>query len=219
MTKQSSDLTLLIMGDSLTEGYGVDLELAFPRLLQNKLAEQGIACKVINAGSSGATSASGIRRLSWYAKTEPDYVILALGSNDGLRGVPVSDTKKNIEKMIQFCKNKNWKIILAGLKVPPNYGPEYAGEFEKIYPDLAKEYQLPLFEFLLEGVAGESGMNQSDGIHPNEKGHEKIAENMLHFLRRIPTSPFALGLKQPITKSSTEQALKSSQMKNNEMPQ
>jgi acyl-CoA thioesterase I len=178
---------ILVLGDSLTEGYGVEKEDAYPALLQARLREAGWgeAIEVVNGGSSGSTSASGVRRLKWYAKTNPDLVILALGSNDGLRGVKVEETRRNVEAAIVFCKEKGWKAALTGLEVPPNYGAKYADEFRKLYPELAKKHGLPIQGFLLEGVAGEPEMNIADGIHPNERGHARIAENLLGFLKPL----------------------------------
>jgi acyl-CoA thioesterase I len=176
---------ILILGDSLTEGIGVEKEDAFPALLDAKLSKWRDGFQVVNGGSSGSTSASGVRRLKWYEKSRPDMVLLALGSNDGLRGVKVEETRKNVEAALLYCQSKQWKVVLAGLKVPPNYGAEYAGAFEKIYTDLAAKYKLPIVGFLLEGVAGEPEMNQADGIHPNERGHERIAENLFRFFKPL----------------------------------
>lgn len=177
---------ILILGDSLTEGYGVEKEDAFPALVQATLrAGYGEALEVVNGGSSGSTSASGVRRLKWYAKTKPDLVVLALGSNDGLRGVKVEETRKNVEAAIAFCQEKGWRVALTGLEVPPNYGPKYTGDFRRIYPELAKLHGLPILPFLLEGVAGEAEMNIADGIHPNERGHARIAENLSRFLKPL----------------------------------
>lgn len=182
---------ILILGDSLTEGYGIEKEDAFPALVQANLraggAGQGL--EVVNGGSSGSTSASGVRRLKWYAKTKPDLVVLALGSNDGLRGVKAEETRKNVEAAIEYCKAQGWKVALTGLEVPPNYGKDYAEGFRKVYPDLAKQHGLPLMPFLLDGVAGEAAMNIADGIHPNELGHARIAENLARFLKpMLPAS-------------------------------
>ncbi|HKP97374.1 MAG TPA: arylesterase [Fibrobacteria bacterium] len=176
---------ILILGDSLTEGLGVEKEDAFPALLEAKLRKWRDDVRVVNGGSSGSTSASGVRRLKWYEKADPDMVLLALGSNDGLRGVKVEETRKNVEAALLFCQSRHWKVGLAGLKVPPNYGAAYAGAFEKIYPDLAAKYKVPIAGFLLEGVAGEPGMNQADGIHPNEAGHARIAENLFRFFQPL----------------------------------
>jgi acyl-CoA thioesterase-1 len=176
-------MKILILGDSLTEGLGVEKEDAFPALLDARLRKWKDGYQVINGGSSGSTSASGVRRLKWYAKSQPDMVLLALGSNDGLRGVKVEETRKNVEAALLFCREKHWQVVLAGLKVPPNYGADYAGAFERIYPDLAAKYKAPIVGFLLEGVAGEAEMNQADGIHPNELGHRRIADNLFRFFQ------------------------------------
>lgn len=179
--------TILVLGDSLTEGYGVEKEEAFPALLESRLnaAKAGAAVKVVNGGSSGSTSASGVRRLKWYARSAPDLVVLALGSNDGLRGVKVEETRRNVEAAIAFCKEKGWKAVLVGLQVPPNYGPGYVEDFKALYPELAKKHDLPILGFLLEGVAGEAEMNLADGIHPNERGHARIAGNLAAFLKPL----------------------------------
>jgi acyl-CoA thioesterase I len=186
--------TILFLGDSLTEGLGVEKDDAFPALVDAKLkAWKPGCCTVLNGGSSGSTSASGVRRLQWYAKAKPDLVVLALGSNDGLRGVKPADTRKNVEAAIRFCREKHWEVALTGLKVPPNYGPEYTAGFARIYPDLAAAYKLPIMPFLLAGVAGEPGLNQADGIHPNEKGHRILADSVAAFLeplleKRLPAA-------------------------------
>lgn len=181
----SKPFKILILGDSLTEGYGVEKEDAFPGRLQLLLDGWRKGYQVLNGGSSGSTSAGAVRRLKWYAKARPDLVVLALGSNDGLRGVKVEETRKNIEEAIVFCEEQHWRVVLAGLKVPPNYGAEYAGAFAAVFPELAKRHKVPLMGFLLEGVAGDPALNQADGIHPNEKGHQRVAENLLRFLEPL----------------------------------
>jgi acyl-CoA thioesterase I len=184
----SGPMKILILGDSLTEGLGVEKEDAFPALLDARLKAWKDGYQVINGGSSGSTSASGVRRLKWYEKAKPDLVLLALGSNDGLRGVKVEETRKNVEAALKYCQDRHWQVVLAGLKVPPNYGAEYAGAFERIYPELAAKYKLPIVGFLLEGVAGEAGMNQADGLHPNERGHARIADNLFRFFMPLLSS-------------------------------
>lgn len=180
---------ILILGDSLTEGLGVEKEEAFPALLNAKLnAWKPGCCLVINGGSSGSTSASAVRRLQWYAKSDPDLVVLTLGSNDGLRGVKPAETRKNVEAAIRFCRERHWEVAMTGLKVPPNYGADYADAFAKIFPGLASEYHLPYIGFLLEGVAGEPELNQADGIHPNPAGHRRIAENLFRYFRTYLTA-------------------------------
>jgi len=185
----SRGYTILVLGDSLTEGYGVEKENAFPAILETRLRQSRPDITVINGGSSGSTSAGGVRRLKWYARMKPDLVVLALGSNDGLRGVKAAETRRNVDAAIVFGKQRGWKVVLAGLKVPPNYGAEYAADFESIYPDLAAKHKVPILPFLLEGVAGEPGLNQTDGIHPNEAGHERIAENLFLFLEPLISKP------------------------------
>ncbi len=176
-------MNILILGDSLTEGYGIEKEMAFPALLEKKFHSLNPTIHVINGGSSGSTSASALKRLQWYAKGQPDWILLTIGSNDGLRGVPIEQTRKNIENTIRFAQAQHYKVLLAGLKVPPNYGPAYAKAFENIFSSLAQQYNIPLLPFLLEGVAGERKLNQADGIHPNEAGHARIAENIFLFLK------------------------------------
>lgn len=174
---------LLVLGDSLTEGYGVAREASFPALLEKKIIASGKNWVVINAGISGSTTASGPSRLQWQLKTKPDMMILALGANDGLRGLPITDTKKNLSKTIELAQKENVKVMIAGMLLPPNYGEEYGKKFGAMYEDLAKFYKLPKMPFLLQDVAGKSALNQADGIHPNEKGHEIIAENVFKAIR------------------------------------
>ncbi len=183
--KEKAPFRILILGDSLTEGYGVETEEAFPALVEAELKGWNPRIEIINGGSSGSTSASGPRRLQWYKRAKPNAVVLTLGSNDGLRGVKVEETRKNLENVILQAKQAGMRVYLAGLKVPPNYGQEYARSFENIFPELAKVHQIPLMEFLLEGVAGEPEMNLVDGIHPNEKGHKRIAANLTRFLKGV----------------------------------
>ncbi|HPI40474.1 MAG TPA: arylesterase [Pseudobdellovibrionaceae bacterium] len=177
-------LKILILGDSLTEGYGVTQELAFPHLIQSKFHQLGKKdIQVIPSGISGSTSASGLSRLKWLLKSKPDVLILALGSNDGLRGFKISETEKNLSETIELAQKNKIKVILAGLKMPPNYGNTYTQDFEKIFPQLSKKYKIPLIPFLLKDVGGIPKLNQSDGIHPNEKGHEIIAETVFKILK------------------------------------
>lgn len=173
---------LIIVGDSLTEGYGVSREQAYPALLQQKLTANKMAWTVVNSGISGSTSSSAISRVEWALKQKPDLILLALGANDGLRGLKPSDLYNNLKEAITACQRAKVKIVLAGIKVPPNYGESYSRSFEAVYPRLAKINHVPLIPFLLEGVAGVSTLNQEDGIHPNAKGHVIIAENIFKSL-------------------------------------
>ena len=174
---------ILILGDSLTEGYGVSAQQAFPSLLEKKLndefsSDKNSSYEIINAGISGSTSSGGVSRIEWLLKSKPDFLILALGGNDGLRGIPIEETKNNLEKIILAAKSKDIPTLLAGMKMPPNYGIEYTREFSKQFEDLANQEDVPLIPFLLEGVGGNPAMNLPDRIHPNPAGHQKIAETV-----------------------------------------
>lgn len=175
---------ILILGDSLAEGYGLDEAMAFPRVVEKKLNDKKINVKVTNGGVSGATSASGIQRLKWHLKKPVDILLLELGANDGLRGLSVPDTKKNLQEIIKYGKEKKVKVMLLGILMPPNYGENYTKQFEKMYKQLASEEKIPFLPFLLDGVAGNPKLNLPDGIHPNQKGHEVIAEKVAQFLEK-----------------------------------
>lgn len=178
---------ILIIGDSLTEGLGVSHQQAYPARLEQKLKKSGCAeCTVINAGVSGATTASGLKTMRFHVNRQtPDLVIYALGANDALRGFSPAQTSKNIEDAIKFAQEKKIKIILAGMQAPPNYGEKFTREFAAIFKDLAAQYKIPLIPFLLEGVAGEPRYNQADGIHPNEKGYEVITETVYQNIKPL----------------------------------
>ena len=176
---------VLCLGDALTEGYGVEPERAFPALVEKKFVDLGKDVRIINAGISGSTSASAVSRLRWQLRGKPDVVLLALGGNDGLRGLRVDQTRKNLDEAIALAKSSGVKVLLAGMKLPPNYGPEYTSDFEEIYPALAKERGIALIPFLLEGVAARPELNLPDGIHPNARGHEIVAETVFSHLRPL----------------------------------
>lgn len=183
---QSNPVRVIILGDSLTEGYGIEKSNSFPDLIEALLHKKGKThITVVGAGVSGATSASGPSRMKWFIKQPPQVLVLALGANDLLRGIKPAETKKNLLAVIHQAKSVRIKILLAGMKVPPNYGAEYVREFEKIFPEVAKTEKIPLIPFLLEGVAGIPSLNLSDGIHPNEKGHEVIAKLVLKYLEPL----------------------------------
>ena len=174
---------ILCLGDSLTEGYGLAPEHSYPSVLERRLHAAGhTAVRVLNGGISGSTSASAVSRLEWQLRARPDVLILALGGNDGLRGVDLASTRRNLSAAIELAKARGVRVILAGMKLPPNYGPAYTGDFERIFPELAAEHQVALIPFLLEGVAARPGLNLPDGIHPNAKGYERVAENVLEVL-------------------------------------
>jgi acyl-CoA thioesterase-1 len=178
---------ILFLGNSLTAGFGLDAEQAFPALIQKKIDSQSLNFEVVNAGLSGETSAGGLRRIDWILKRKIDILVLELGGNDGLRGVPLESTKKNLQEIIDKTKSKypNIKIIIAGMQVPPNLGKEYTNTFKSIYPDLAKKNGAILIEFLLEGVGGIPELNMPDGIHPTAEGHKIIAENVWKVLKPL----------------------------------
>ena len=180
----AKDDTILFLGDSLTEGLGVTKEDAFPKLvetmIQNELKKD---VTVINGGVSGSTTSDGLDRLKWYLKKKPSIVFLALGANDGLRGLDLKQSQKNLEEIIKYAQESNAKVLLAGMLIPPNYGPEYSENFRKMYEQLKDKYKLRSMDFLLEGVAGNKELNQRDGIHPNEQGHKIISKNVFEFIK------------------------------------
>lgn len=177
--------TVLFFGNSLTAGYGIDPSEAFPALIQNKIDSLKLNYKVINAGVSGETSASGNSRVDWILRQHVDIFILELGGNDGLRGIPLTETEKNLQAIIDKVKAKypEAKLILAGMQIPPNMGQQYAGEFKKIYPELATKNHIALIPFLLQGVGGDPKLNQRDGIHPTAEGDKIVAENVWKVLK------------------------------------
>jgi acyl-CoA thioesterase-1 len=182
-TLQVKAETILFLGDSLTEGYQLSKEEAYPALIEKILKDEKKEIKVINGGVSGATSASGLKRLDWYLRAKPDIMVLALGANDGLRGLKLNETEKNLSLVIMKAQERGMIVILAGMKMPTNMGETYRNEFEKRFSTLSKKYSIKLIPFLLEGVGGKPELNLPDGIHPNPKGHKKMADNVLKVLR------------------------------------
>lgn len=183
----SKKKTIVFYGNSLTAGYGLSPSQAFPALIQKKIDSLGLAYQVINAGVSGETSSGGKTRIDWILQQPVDIFVLELGANDGLRGIPLSETKKNLQDIIDKVKAKNpqSKLIFAGMQIPPNMGQQYATEFRNIYTELATKNSMTLIPFLLEGVGGEPELNQEDGIHPNEEGHRIVAENVWKELAKL----------------------------------
>lgn len=174
---------ILILGDSISEGYGVAKEKAYPSLLEVKIQAHDKKWTLINASISGSTSASGLSRLKWQLKNKPNVLLLALGSNDGLRGLPVEAMKKNLAQTIELAQKEKIRVILAGMMMPPNYGKSFTDDFKKVFPQLAAQYKIKLIPFLLDKVAGHSDLNQADGIHPNEKGHTIISDTVYQYLK------------------------------------
>ncbi len=176
---------IVAFGDSLTAGFGVSGDDAYPAQLQRRLDELDHRYWVINAGVSGDTTAGGLRRVTWVLAGKPDIVILELGANDGLRGLSLEQTRSNLDSIIQQLQQAGVTVILAGMKLPPNYGQDYRNGFEAIYPVLAKQYRLLLIPFFLEGVAASSVLNQADGIHPTKAGYRIIVEQVLKTLSPV----------------------------------
>lgn len=176
---------IVAFGDSLTAGLGVSPEESYPFQLQQWLDEAGYRYRVINAGVNGDTTAGGLRRVSWVLSSKPSIVILELGGNDGLRGLDLKETRSNLEKIIQRLQAAGVTVVLAGMKLPPNYGADYTTRFSAIYRELARAYHLTLMPFFLEGVATQAGLNQADGIHPTGAGYRVVVENLMQMLEPL----------------------------------
>ncbi len=179
--------TMLFFGDSLTAGYGLDPDEAFPALIQRKLDASGRAWRVVNAGLSGETTAGGLRRLDWILRQPVDIFVIELGGNDGLRGIDPQNSRTNLEAMIKRIRQRypDVKVVLAGMQMPTNMGPEYTREFAAMYPDLAQKHPITLIPFLLEGVGGVPSLNLPDGIHPTAEGHKIVAETVWRALQPL----------------------------------
>jgi acyl-CoA thioesterase-1 len=175
---------IVVLGDSLSAGLGLLETQAYPALLQGKLNEDGYEWDVVNAGISGDTSAAGLQRIDWaLGQGDVRILVLELGANDGLRGLPITEMKKNLAAIIERAQEKRVSVLLAGMEAPPNFGPEYTVSFRQVYRDLAREYKVTLLPFLLDKVAGVAALNQSDGIHPNIEGSRIVADTVWHALR------------------------------------
>tara|TARA_B100000700_G_scaffold283772_1_gene336474 strand:- start:102 stop:776 length:675 start_codon:yes stop_codon:yes gene_type:complete len=175
---QNTQIKILVLGDSLAAGYGLDKSDSFPAVLEKHLLASGWNASIANGGVSGDTSAGGKNRLKWALTKKPDMVIVELGANDGLRGLNPNNTKENLASILTELQKRQILILLTGMIAPPNLGKTYGREFEKIYLDLANRFNVPLYKFFLEGVAGNPDLNQSDGIHPNRKGVNVIVERI-----------------------------------------
>jgi acyl-CoA thioesterase-1 len=183
----NSGKTILFLGDSLTAGLGLQRNEAFPALIGEKIRAAGLPFQVENAGLSGDTSAGALRRTDWLLQRPIDVLVIELGGNDGLRGLPVKSLKTNLQAIVDKAKAKNpaAKIVIAGMQIPPNLGAEYAGNFERLYAELAQENNAVLIPFLLEGVGGHRDLNQQDMIHPTAAGHRIIADLVWRTLEPI----------------------------------
>jgi len=179
---------ILDFGDSLTAGYGLAPDQAFPARLEASLHRQGIEARVVNGGVSGDTTAGGLARLDWALADNPDLVILALGANDALRGIDPATVRVNLDKMIQKIEASGAKVLLLGMLAPPNWGEEYERAFDRIFPELAGAHNVPLYSFFLEGVAMKPELNQPDGIHPNERGVAVLVDRIAPVVARLMAS-------------------------------
>lgn len=178
--------TVLFLGDSLTAGYGVAVEEAYPAVVSRLLKADGIdGVTIVNAGVSGSTSAGSLSRLKWHSRQSPDILFLALGANDGLRGLGVAQMERNLAESIAYAKQRDMLVILAGMEVPPNYGQSYAEAFRQVFRSLGDRHEIVLIPFLLEGVGGVTELNQPDGIHPNAAGHQIIARHVYPYIRQL----------------------------------
>ncbi len=176
---------IVALGDSLTAGFGLALDEAYPAVLQERLDERGYQFEVVNAGVSGDTTAGGLRRLDWVLEGDVRILILALGGNDGLRGLPVAEMKRNLASMIERAQSRGIAVLLTSMEAPPNLGASYTAEFRQVFRELEKEYDVASLPFLLQDVAGERALNQPDGIHPNSEGARVIANNVWTILEPI----------------------------------
>jgi len=186
-TNSAKTKNILILGNSITAGYGLAKEQAYPAHLQNKIDSLGLPYKVVNAGLSGETTSGGLRRIDWLLRQPVDIFILALGGNDGLRGIGLDVTRQNLSQTIEKVREKNpgVTVVLAGMQIPPNLGPEYTKEFKQLYPQVAQEADTKLIPFLLQDVGGFKELNLPDGIHPNAEGHKIVAENVWEVLKPL----------------------------------
>lgn len=184
-----TDKRIVILGDSITAGYGLNPAEAYPALLQEKIAKANLPYIIANAGVSGDTTAGGLRRVAWAMGKGADILIIALGGNDGLRGISPKETKKNLLGIAAKARTKNpdIKILIAGMQMPDNMGSEFINRFKAIFPEAAEETKATLIPHLLEGVGGVEKLNQADGIHPTSEGQDKVAENVWKFLEPVIT--------------------------------
>lgn len=183
---------VVFLGDSLTAGLGLSQEQAYPALLAGRLAQLGQPIQALNAGVSGDTSAGGLRRLDWLLRQKPSIIVVGLGANDALRGLPLSEIESNLRQIVTKSQQAGARVLLLGMQIPPNYGPDYARGFAGLYPRIAQETKVALVPFLLAGVGGEASLNQADGIHPTAAGQEKVADNVLPYLLPLLPRPAAV---------------------------
>jgi acyl-CoA thioesterase-1 len=183
--RPSAPRRIVFLGDSLTAGLGLPREQATPSLIQERLSVAGYDYEVVNAGVSGDTSAGGLSRLDWSLDGDVEVLVIELGANDGLRGLPVNQMKRNLDEIITRAKARDITVVLTGMEAPPNYGPLYTAEFRKTFRDLADDHDVVFVPFYLDGVAGIAGLNQRDGIHPNAEGARIVADNLWRALEPV----------------------------------
>lgn len=176
---------VVFLGDSLTAGLGLGLEQTYPSLVAELLAARGLPIRVVNAGVSGDTTAGGLARLDWVLAQRPDLLVVGLGANDGLRGLPLGEVEANLRRIVERARGSGSKVLLLGMQIPRSYGPDYADAFADLYPRVARELGVPLVPFLLDGVAGVAELNLEDGIHPNAEGHRRLAATVEPHLERL----------------------------------
>jgi acyl-CoA thioesterase-1 len=176
---------IVLLGDSLTAGLGLPIAQAYPSRLQRRLDDAGLMYTIVNAGVSGDTSAGGLSRLDWALDGDVRILVVALGGNDGLRGLPAAELAGNLSTIIERAQSRGITVVLAGMEAPPNYGADYTLAFHKVYPALAKRYHVALIPFLLERVAGIGALNQADGIHPTAEGAQIVADTVWHTLQPL----------------------------------
>ena len=176
---------IVVLGDSLTAGLGLPETQSYPHRLQEKIDTDGFHFEVVNAGVSGDTSAGGLRRLDWVLQEDVRVLVVALGANDGLRGLSVAEMKQNLAQIIEKAQARHVAVVLAGMEAPPNYGAEYAASFRQAYRDLASHYHVLFVPFLLDKVAGQASLNQADGIHPNPEGAAIVADTIWNVLKPL----------------------------------
>ena len=189
----AANKTIVFFGDSLTAGYGLSEDSAYPALIQKYMKADGLDWQVVNAGISGDTTSGGLKRLNWVMKSGPDAVLVALGSNDGLRGLDLNLTEKNLESIITQIKRAHIRVLLAGMMLPVNYGPAYRKKFAGLFARIAAKEKVPLYPFLLEGIAMKPEYTLPDGVHPNRAGQEILARRVYQFIK-----PYLAGGKDPV---------------------
>ena len=185
MEKEDGRSIIVAVGDSLTEGHGVDENQNYPSKLQRRLDSAGYKYRVINAGISGETSAQGLDRIEPVLALHPAIVIVELGANDGLRGLPIETTRRNLAAAVSRCQSAGARVVVAGMEMPPNYGPQYTSAFRNVFKNVANEYHAALIPFFLEGVGGHPELNQDDGIHPTAEGYDRVVENVWKVLKPL----------------------------------